>query len=52
LQEETPEKWHGKMTKHCQMKSECKTNCLEGTCRECIAGHYAEITLLKHHICA
>ena len=35
LQEKKLDKGHGKMTKYCQMKSECKKNHTVGTCHEC-----------------
>ena len=35
LQEETLDEGHSKMTKYCQVKSECKKNRTVGTCHEC-----------------
>jgi len=35
LQEETPDKGHGILTKHWRMKSEFKKNCTVGTCHKC-----------------
>ena len=51
LQEEIIDEGHGKMTKNCQVKGECKKNCTVGTCHECSKSLCAKCTAKPVRLC-
>ena len=51
LQEETFDEGHSKMTKYCQVKSECKKNRTVGTCHECSKSLCGKCTAKTVRLC-